>query len=192
MPIEAAKKLDIEDILYYDYSLKDASENLAMAEEINEKYSDVLTAIGSLEDPTSSAEHSALDAMTLVIYVISIVFSLVVVMMVCKKSFLQERQDIGIYKSLGFTSNSLRLQFAIRFLIVSLIGSVFGSILSVFFTEKVLSVAIRLIGYGNFKGVFTPMSFIGPVSIIAVSFFVFAYIASSKIKMVEIKELVAE
>lgn len=71
----------------------------------------------------------ARNAMTVIIYAISVVFSLVVVMMFCKKAFLQERRDIGIYKSLGFTSGKLRLQFAVRFLIVALIGSVLGSVL---------------------------------------------------------------
>ena len=127
-----------------------------------------------------------------IIYVISVVFSLVVVMMVCKKAFLQERRDIGIYKSLGFTSGKLRTQFAVRFLIVSLIGSALGTVLSFFCTEKVLSMVFRLLGISSFNAQFHVMSFAIPVTIIAVSFFAFAYLASSKVKTVEIKELVIE
>ena len=39
---------------------------------------------------------------------------------------------------------------------------------------------------------FTAMSFIIPIAIIALSFFTFSYLASRKIKKVEIKELVVE
>jgi ABC-type antimicrobial peptide transport system permease subunit len=113
-------------------------------------------------------------------------------MMVCKKAFLQERRDIGIYKSLGFTSAKLRLQFAVRFLIVSLIGSAVGTVLSFLFTQKVLTVVFRLMGISSFNAKFTFVSFAVPVAIIAASFFGFAYLASGKIKTVEIKELVVE
>jgi ABC-type antimicrobial peptide transport system permease subunit len=127
-----------------------------------------------------------------VIYVISVVFSLVVVMMFCKKAFLQERRDIGIYKSMGFTSNVLRLQFAVRFLIVALIGSALGSVLSLCCTGWVLTMVFRLVGISSFIARFTPESFIIPMAIIGVSFFGFAYLASGEIKKVEIKELVME
>lgn len=192
MPLENAKKLGIEDTLFYGFNLADETKCKELAKEINEKYGDVLTATGYEADPNLELYSSTVNAMTAVIYVISVVFSLVVVMMFCKKAFLQERRDIGIYKSLGFTSGKLRLQFAVRFLIVSVIGSVFGSILSVLFTEKILTIVFKVVGISSFNSEFTPMSFVIPVVIIATSFFVFAYLASRKIKNVEIKELVIE
>lgn len=192
MPLEGAKKLDIADVYYCSYSLVDSSECFAIAEEINEKFSDIVSAEGNETDALLDMYKSPRDAMTAVIYVISILFSLVVVMMVCKKAFLQERRDIGIYKSLGFTSKKLRLHFAVRFVIVSLIGSALGSLLSVFLTEKVLTAVFRFVGISSFNAQFTAVSFVIPVAIIAISFFVFAYFASRKIKKVEIKELVIE
>ena len=155
------------------------------------KYGDTLTVVANEEDSILEMYTGARTAMIVIIYVISIVFSLVVVMMFCKKAFLQERRDIGIYKSLGFTSGKLRMQFAIRFLIVSLIGSALGTVLSLFFTEPVLKAVFRIIGVW-FSAKFSPFAFIVPVAIIAVSFFSFSYLASRKIKRVEIKELVIE
>ena len=192
MPLEGAKKLGIEDTLFYGFSLADETMCEELAEEINEKYGDILTAKGYEADPNIEMYTSIIGAMTAVIYVVSVVFSLVVVMMFCKKAFLQERRDIGIFKSLGFTSAKLRLQFAVRFLIVSLIGSAFGSVLSFFFTEKLLTVVFKMVGISSFNSQFTPMAFIIPIAIIAVSFFAFSYLSSSKIKKVEIKELVVE
>ena len=192
MPLEGAKKLGIEDTLFYGFSLADETMCEELAEEINEKYGDILTAKGYEADPNIEMYTSIIGAMTAVIYVVSVVFSLVVVMMFCKKAFLQERRDIGIFKSLGFTSAKLRLQFAVRFLIVSLIGSAFGSVLSLLFTEKLLTVVFKMVGISSFNSQFTPMAFIIPIAIIAVSFFAFSYLASSKIKKVEIKELVVE
>lgn len=192
MPLEGAKKLGIEDTLFYGYSLADETNCNELAEELNEKYGDILNAKGYEADPSIELYSTIVGAMTAVIYVVSVVFSLVVVMMFCKKAFLQERKDIGIYKSLGFTSSKLRLQFAVRFLIVSLIGSAFGSVLSFLFTEKLLTVIFKVVGISSFNTEFTVFSFLIPIAIIAVSFFVFSYLASSKIKKVEIKELVVE
>lgn len=192
MPFELAQKLGVEDVYYCAYSLQDSSQRFAIADEINETFSDMVVAGASEEDSIMDLYAIARNAMTVIIYVISIVFSLVVVMMVCKKAFLQERRDIGIYKSLGFTSGGLRLQFAVRFLIVSLIGSALGTVLSFFFTEKVLTMVFRLVGISSFNARFTVISFAIPVAIIAVSFFSFAYLASARIKTVEIKELVIE
>ena len=192
MPLEGAKKLGIEDTLFYGYSLADETVCNELAEELKEKYGDILTAKGYEADPSIELYSTIVGAMTAVIYVVSVVFSLVVVMMFCKKAFLQERKDIGIYKSLGFTSSKLRLQFAVRFLIVSLIGSAFGSVLSFLFTEKLLTVIFKVVGISSFNTEFTVFSFLSPIAIIAVSFFVFSYLASSKIKKVEIKELVVE
>jgi ABC-type lipoprotein release transport system permease subunit len=192
MPLEGAKKLDVQDVLFYGFSLKDTSECFDIADELNEKYSDILTAVGVEEDPNLAMYSVAREAMTAIIYIISVLFSLIVVLMVCKKAFLQEKRDIGIYKALGFTSSKLRLQFAVRFLIVSLIGSAFGSLLSVLFTQNVLTAVFSFAGISSFNTEFTAVSFMVPVAIIAVSFFVFSYLASSKIKTVEIKDLVVE
>ena len=191
MPLVAAQTLGVEDVYYCAYSLEDGSERDAIADEINDLYSDIVEAKAVTEDSSMDTYSDARNAMTAIIYVISVVFSMVVVMMVCKKAFLQERRDIGIYKSLGFTSGKLRTQFAVRFLIVSVLGSVLGAVLSFFFTEKVLTMVFRLLGV-SFNAQFDVMSFAVPAAIIAVSFFAFAYLASNKIKTVEIKELVIE
>lgn len=192
MPLEGAKKLGVEDVIFYGFNLVDDTECKVIAQELHEKYGDILDATGYEKDPYIDVYSSTVNAMTLVIYVISVGFSLVVVMMFCKKAFLQERRDIGIYKSLGFTSSKLRLQFAVRFLFVSLIGSAIGSLLSLIFTQSVLTAVFRFVGISSFNTQFNAMSFVIPVAIIAVSFFVFSYLASSKIKKVEIKELVIE
>lgn len=175
----------------YSFNLEDGSASAAIVEELTAKYGDTLKVVANEEDSILDMYTGARTAMIVIIYVISILFSLVVVMMFCKKAFLQERRDIGIYKSLGFTSGKLRLQFAIRFLIVSLIGSALGAVLSLFLTEPVLKAVFRIIGVW-FNAKFSPIAFLVPVAIIAVSFFSFSYVASRKIKTVEIKELVTE
>ena len=112
--------------------------------------------------------------------------------MVCSKAFIGERKDIGIYKSLGFTCVKLRLQFALRFLLVALLGSILGSGLCYFLSGKMLSMLLSGVGITNFMASFDIKTVSIPVFVICSSFFVFSYLASGRIKKVEIRELVTE
>ena len=131
-------------------------------------------------------------AIKAVIYVISVIFALVVVSMVCTKTFIREKTDIGIYKSLGFTSANLRMQFAVRFLIVAVFGIIIGGALSLVFSEKLLSLLLRSMGIANFVIEYRFITVFLPVAAIAVSYFVFAYLTTAKIKTVEVRELITE
>ncbi|MGN0552345.1 MAG: FtsX-like permease family protein, partial [Oscillospiraceae bacterium] len=127
-----------------------------------------------------------------VIYSVSAVFALVAVHMVCSKAFLRERRDSGIYKALGFTSGRLRICFAIRFLIISVIGGALGAVLSAFFSDRLLSLLLKNIGITCFDSKINVFIALFPVLMICLCFFVFAYFSSGKIKKVEIRELVSE
>ncbi len=133
-----------------------------------------------------------LNIMTLVVYAFSIVFAMIVVQMVCSKSFIRERRDICIYKALGFTSAELRLQFAIRFLIAAFIGTVIGSASAIIFSEKMLSFILRVVGISNLKIKFSLSVFVMPAVFICTSFFLFAFVSSRRIKRAGTRELVIE
>ncbi|MBQ6025236.1 MAG: FtsX-like permease family protein [Lachnospiraceae bacterium] len=131
-------------------------------------------------------------AIKAVIYAISIISALVVVSMVCTKTFVREKTDIGIYKSMGFTTAGLRMQFAVRFLIVAVLGIVIGVVLSLSFSEKLLSLLLRSMGIANFVIDFRFITVFLPIVAVALSYFVFAYMVSGNIKKVEVRNLITE
>ena len=102
------------------------------------------------------------------------------------------KTDIGIYKALGFSSGSLRLQFALRFLIVALTGIVIGTALSLSFSEKLLSYMLRSMGIASFVIDYRFATVFMPIAATALGFFVFAYITAARIKKVEIRTLITE
>ncbi|MBD5081606.1 MAG: ABC transporter permease [Ruminococcaceae bacterium] len=162
-----------------------------IADRLNEKFGSIIEAKPSsnLIDDTTDTAIKAIQA---IIYSFSVIFSLIVVIMVCSKAFVQERTDIGIYKAVGFGSQNLRLQFAVRFFIVSVMGSVIGGFLSYFLSGNVLTVLLRSIGVTNFKTNVDFSSFAIPILIISASFALFSYFVSGKVKNVKIRELVTE
>lgn len=189
---EGGDKLDIPCSTRADFSFVDPSKSQEIADTLNEEFGDMLEATAVESDSFTELIRVALDAMTAVIYIFSILFALVVVYMICSKIFIKERIDIGIYKALGFTSLHLRLQFAFRFLIVAGIGSVLGTILALLFSNRLLNSLLWAMGITNLVADFTYDTVLIPILLICLSFFLFAYLVSGKIKRVEVRELVTE
>lgn len=194
MSYNGAKKICKDTKLYYiGFALEEPEKNKAIADEINEKLSDYVEATAwDMEDLDSTEYDQEVNALKAVIYVFSVIFIIVTVALVCSKAFVRERRDIGIYKAVGFGTGRLRLQFALRFAAVSAIGAVLGTLLSLAFSEKLTAVMLRAIGFSYVSFEFNIAGILVPFAVIVVSFFVFSFIASRKIKKVEIKELVVE
>ena len=179
---------------YHCYMPEDKSKVELIAEEIREQYGKelVVEAYSEEDNPVVTEYDMIIDALKLLIYGFSVLFAFVVVQMVCTKTFVQERTDIGIYKAIGFTSHKLRLGFAVRFFLIALLGSILGVGMSVLFSGKLLGMALSLIGLSRVSTIFTTSTVIVPVAAISVSVAVFAYLASRKIKSVAVRELVVE
>lgn len=188
---EGAERIGCSRWLWGCYSLKDASDSERIAASLNKQFGDWIDASGG-SDMLDETYQIALDAMRLIIYVFSIIFAFIVVYMVCSKAFIGERRDIGIYKALGFTCVKLRMQFAIRFFIVAVLGSLLGGTVCYAFSGKMISILLYRIGITSFQARFDIVTVIIPVIVICISFFVFSYLASGKVKKVGIKELVME
>ena len=190
----AAEKIGFDEPLLGSYSLKNGDDkelNQKIADELNEKFGDIIDAKEE-EFFSDAVILTTIDAMQLIIYTFSVLFSLIVTHMVCSKAFIQERTDIGIFKATGFKTSGLRWQFAFRFLIVSIIGSAMGGIVSYCFSGKLLNVLLRSLGIVSFNTDFAFSTFAIPIIVVCSSFLIFSYLVSGKIRKVKIRELVTE
>lgn len=194
MSYRAAERIGYDYWLWGCYSLEDGDnekQNEKIAESLNEKFGDMLQAEVSSKF-IDDASGTAIKAMQMIIYIFSVLFSLVVVHMVCSKAFVQERIDIGIYKALGFQTSDLRRQFACRFFILSVLGSIVGGISSYFLSGKMLSILLKNIGITSFNTNVVFTSFAIPIFIICASFLIFSYLVAGRIRKVKIRELMTE
>ena len=184
-----------------DFIPKNAGYKLADGEKTGEIYerlkSELLEGcsvwkIASADEGDDSMLTKTAMAIKAVIYVISAVFALVVVSMMCSKAFVREKIDIGIYKSMGFTSGNLRLQFAVRFLIVAFFGILIGTTMSLTISEKMLSLMLRSMGIARFVIDYRFPTVFLPILAVALSYFIFAYLVAGKTKKVEVRSLITE
>ncbi len=190
------ERLRGEDITFYYryYVLEDKTQLDAIEKMLQEEYGDDLEVEVYTEEnnPITSMYSGIVTLLQIIIDVFSLIFVAVAVRMVCAKVFLQERTDIGIYKAIGFTSGKLRMQFAMRFFLVALVGAGFGILLSVLASTKAIGFVMRFAGVSKLVLTFTVESVLVPVFIVSVSCMVFSFIAARKIKKVEVRELVVE
>ncbi len=189
--LDGAKRIGIHEIAFAGYSLTIPEKAKEAAKALNSSFGDILEAESSAgNDIMEDSYVTAINAMKGIIFGFSILFALVVVVMICSKIFLQEKIDIGIYKAVGFNALQLRLQFAIRFFMVSLAGSIVGAVLSLLFSGKMLNSVLRVVGITNISVQYTLPTVIVPAAVISVCFFLFAFLVSGKVRCVEVRELI--
>ena len=177
---------------YYVLADKEAAD--AIAEEIAGQYGNLLGihVIKDADDLGMEEFDMVVSVLKAVIYGFSVLFALVVVAMVCNKAFIRERRDIGIYKAIGFTAKHLRIGFALRFLWIGMLGSGLGTVLSILLSDKLLGILLSLIGLSKIILHYTWVSLWAPAAAVCLSFAIFAYMASHKIKRVATSELIVE
>lgn len=185
-------------INYEGFVIKDESKAKQIADEIDKALvNDKGEKKGScsywnIENDGEEMYASEIKLLKTIIYSFSGVFMLIAVVLLCTKAFVLERRDIGIYKAIGFTSARLRMSFALRFSFVALLGSLIGIALSQLFTQKMMEMLLSVIGLCYLELETGILDIVIPMALLILGFFVFALIASRKIKRVETRELVAE
>ncbi len=182
----------------YDYVLSDSSTVKDIVSELEEKYASYVGEITFTDNseketaPMLVVVIAAIEAIFYIIYVISIAVIAVSSIMVSGRTFLKERKDIGIYKAGGFTTSMLRIQFALRFVFVSLIGAAVGICLNLWLNDPMMVAVLKQMGISVFRTKYNLMTIAVPVSIVVAVFFLFSYMVAGKIKKVSTRELIVE
>lgn len=195
LSLDGAKRLGVGQITYIGLCLLKPEHSGEIVEALNRELGDIMEA--KLFDFDASVMNdgmidSVIASLRVVIYIFSILFSLIVVWMVCSKNFSMERTDIGILRAVGFSCAGLRLSFALRFFIISLPGSLLGMVLSSAFSARLIGKILSMVGFSTVDLELTFLTVLIPVSIMGICFFTFAYAAAHKIKRVAVRELVVE
>lgn len=196
MTPQAIKDMGMEELDAAYVRLSDKSKEQQVIDMLNDRYSGRLHAESYTENSTVKTYKKIvtiiMSSISYTMYTILIIFAAVIVSMTCKRAFIRERTDIGIFKAVGFTVNSMRLQFALRFAVLALTGSAIGCVCGLLWSRKVLTYVLRIVGLTDFTSENEPMTFILPAIILCVCFFVTAFIGSRRIKSVNVRELITE
>ena len=177
-------------------SVSDPVKQQQIIDMLNEKYAGRLKAEAFKESGYISNIKKITDilmnSISYAIYAVLLTFAAVIVAAVCKRTFIRERTDIGIFKATGFRVSGLRLQFALRFTLIALIGSAVGCAAGMLWSRNMLAGILQVVGLTDFTTDYTPAMFIVPSAILCLCFFLSAWLASRRISQVNVRELVTE
>lgn len=190
---EGYDKLVDSDIVSHEYKLADSSQANEIVQELKRNFGDkieVKTPVDGFGGIDSIV--SAVNGLLLLVYIISILFVAIVIFLQCNKIFAKERQDYGIYKALGFTSFVLRVQFALRFMLVSGMSGLVGSLVSVLLRDRCMGFLFSFMGISNVTASTGVVDVIIPILFMMVVFFIFSYLMSRRIRKVAPRILISE
>lgn len=174
-----------------NYLFENSNEKDTICEELKSKFDDRIN-IDENEWSGMDGIVGASEALGYLMYVVSIVLILIVVFMTGSKILYQEQHNLGIYKSLGFQSKYLRISFALRFVIVSIIGSILGVLFSIILTDPIVGKIFSYFGISNFSSKLSTENMLLSTTIVILIFFLFAYLAAAKIRKTEPSILIVE
>ena len=133
-----------------------------------------------------------IDIIKYVVYAIAIAVVFIIINMSCSKFFHNEVKQLGVLKASGFTSTSIRTQFALRFAIIFTLGAFLGGILSGIILTPVFGILFSTFGSTHMTIDFYPSLYLIPLVFVMVISYVAAYVASGRIKKVDVNVLITE
>ncbi|MCM1345334.1 MAG: ABC transporter permease [Lachnospiraceae bacterium] len=135
---------------------------------------------------------SAMELLMYFMYGIVAAVVLVVISLTGSKLLAMEQKDLGIYKTIGFTSGKLRISFVLRFGIVSLVGAAAGILLSALLTDPFVAALLRMFGISNFSSHMTVSNTLFPAAAVIGLSAVFAWVVAAKVKNCRLVSLIEE
>lgn len=182
-----------------DYLLK-VDDNNSLDKKIDEITDDILSdnpgvSIANERELTMKrieAIQVALSSISYAVIVISLLLISVITLLVSIVVIKRETLELGILKSLGFTSRQIRTQFSLRFVFVALIGSLVGMCLNLISDNILIDSLFGVVNIVSIPNGLSVGSLIFTVCFIVLTTLLFAWLVSFRIKKVDVKVLIAE
>lgn len=173
---------------YYWFDCDDTETTAAIIDDCSEEFGDHIVSTMNFNEilDGSMTTFKGLAAMMLVfICVISAALILLVLYLLIKAFIFSKRKDYGIYKAIGYTSNSLILQTALSFMPSIIVSAVVFSVVSYYVANPYMNLIMMFFGIvkSNFVIPIPGLAAIA-LGVIVISF-LFAMFEARKIKNIE-------
>lgn len=182
---------DYPNLWCWHYFLEDSSQKMAITDALENTYGGDIH-VHENTWPGLFGIISAMQALLLFMYALVIIFILVVTVMTSSKLLFAEQKDLGIYKTIGFSSACLQLTFSLRFAVVSFLGGFIGMVLADILTDPLVSHMMKLAGISNFSSNPEMFMVVLPVVVVTAVFTVFSWFFAVKIRKVPLSVLTVE
>ncbi|MDP4094817.1 MAG: ABC transporter permease [Bacillota bacterium] len=139
-----------------------------------------------------STVTSVFSTISTLVFVLTVILIGFITLLIMKITVYNEVKEFGIFKAVGFSSSKIRLQLAIRLVLVSIAGGIIGAVLVLLTGSQLLSEGLHSIGIFNFKIDFNLVFIIIPIIVIVLITMLSAYLTSANAKKVTAYRLINE
>jgi putative ABC transport system permease protein len=135
---------------------------------------------------------SIFSSISTLIFVLTVILIGFIILLIMKITVYNESKEFGIYKAVGFSSLRLRLQLTLRFMLITLLGSIIGAALELLTGSQLFTMALKTIGIASFRINLDIMDVIIPILFIMAVSMLSAFITSRNTKKVSAYALINE
>jgi ABC-type antimicrobial peptide transport system permease subunit len=173
---------------YYWFDCDDSETTKTVIDDCSDRYGDHIVSTMNFDEilEGSMTTFKGLAAMMLVfICAVSAALILLVLYLLIKAFIFSKRKDYGIYKAIGYTSNSLILQTALSFMPSIIVSAAVFSVVSYFAANPYMNLIMMFFGIvkSNF---IIPIPGLAAIALgVIVISFIFAMFEARKIKNIE-------
>lgn len=166
----------------------------ALVEQFNKKLTKEDTSLRLVDEHANVAQYTdaeqvAILALTLLIVLLSVLLVGMISFLLAKISMEKEKTDLSILYFQGFTQRQLRLQFSLRFTIISLLGVGIAILFNVWSNAYFMSLILHDVGVTRFISHYTLFMLMSPIVLIGTLTFLFSYLATRKVKQIKVQEI---
>lgn len=144
------------------------------------------------DEDTKSVAKTAFTAISNLVFILTIFMVVIITILIVKVTIHAETGELGMYKAMGFSSAKLRLQLALRFLLITLFGAVIGGIAEKFTCEPLASAALSVVGLAKLDLGLSLLQALIPMAIVILGSVLAALACSGKIKRISAYALINE
>jgi putative ABC transport system permease protein len=176
------------------FLLADASSLDAVVEKLNAEYGDVAYIQDmhkSITNVTNGIRMGILS-LTLLVILMALLLVLLTTTLLARIAIGREQSDMGVLRAMGYSSTQLVWQFTLRFLLLSLAGSMLGLLLELAFSDAMMSAVLGMAGISRFVGDKSAVVLLSPIAIICGLTTVFAWLGSRRLRKASLRQLTTE
>lgn len=197
LPFSGLKRIDETAQISNGELLIDQSLDLdRIVKELEEKYESDGSGIDIYRSDYASnaivSIKNILSAVALGIFILVSLITSIITMLLAFIVIHKENNELGVYKTLGYGTLQMRLQFAARFGLVTCIGALIGSVLYSIFGANLIQLMLKSIGIGEINIGFNWINAVLPIGILAMVAFSVSFLASRRIEKVSPRILISE
>ena len=182
-------------VSFWTFVFEEGTDVEAAVAEIRYKYETDVILVVQMEAMVETMFDSiaeVLDIVAVISFALTVVLIALITFLLTIIAMYREHGDIGIFKACGFTSGQLRLQFALRFLLVSLAGGLVGLVASLLGSDALMTFIMGFFGLSRVGMEIGPVELLLPITLVCVISLAAAWLVSAKVKRVSCRVLVTE